>query len=151
MVLDVLQGSPELGVLRKIRRLTWLVSEETLALTFYNQGRMPPVPQSSVFPMKSGIGPGPTPSAFAGLLSCLLSILPTSSPFALSPLFFPFPSFISWAEISIKIYARGSVLVKKRRMAGRWTARMLRTLIMNNGHYSTLDGQVVRECWPEVS
>lgn len=124
-------GSRALGVLSKIRRLAWLVSEEPLALTFCNQRRMPPAPQSSVLPTKSGIGQGPTPSTFIGPLPCLLlSILLTSPfPFSLSPLCSPLPSFTSWAEISIKIYASGSGLVKERRMAGGWTGRMLRTLM----------------------
>lgn len=36
-------GSHPLGVLSKIRGLTWLLSEEPLVLIFYNQ-RMPPAP-----------------------------------------------------------------------------------------------------------
>lgn len=68
----MLEWSPELGscpfeVLGKIRSLTWLISGEPLALTFYKQRRkMPPAPQSYMFPTKSGIGQGATPSSFTG-------------------------------------------------------------------------------------
>lgn len=80
-------GFRPFGVLGNIRSLTRLISEEPPALTFYTQRRkMPPAPQSYMFPTKSGTGQGAAPPSSAGPFP--VSSYPSSLSFSL---FFVFP------------------------------------------------------------
>lgn len=138
-------GFRPFGVLGNIRSLTWLISEEPPALTFYTQRRkMPPAPQSYMFPTKSGTGQGAAPPSSAGPLSFLL--LPFFS-LLLSFLCFlsssPLPPLFSWSEISIIIHTPGSGLVKERTVGRRPGCEGLYWALFNPG-WAVSQGMLAR-------
>lgn len=138
-------GFRPFGVLGNIRSLTWLISEEPPALTFYTQRRkMPPAPQSYMFPTKSGTGQGAAPPSSAGPFSCLL--LPFFSlllSFLCFPSSSPLPPLFSWAEISIIIHTPGSGLVKERTVGRRPGCEGLYWALFNPG-WAVSQGMLAR-------
>lgn len=138
-------GFRPFGVLGNIRSLTWLISEEPPALTFYTQRRkMPPAPQSCMFPTKSGTGQGAAPPSSAGPFP--VSSYPSSLSFSLFFVFShlrPLPPLFSWAEISIIIHTPGSGLVRERTVGRRPGCEGLYWALFNPG-WAVSQGMLAR-------